>query len=244
MNPPLSGWLAVRYAAAMASRGNRPMRSTTTAYRMLFLLALGLPAFAALPSAQAQTAEAADSVARSLFDEGVQAFAEARYETALDRFRIAHQLSRRPGLLYNIGLTEDRLRHDREALEAFERFLAESPATETRRGEVERRVIILRESIAERERIEADRARAAAEAERASETARQAEAERDAHARLAAEREAHEGDSITHKWWFWTTIGAVVAAGVAVPVIMSQNQAPPPRYYPSDTGGTIFALRR
>lgn len=208
------------------------------------VLAFALTAAVAPGQAAAQGAEAADGVARALFDEGVQAFAEARYETALDRFRIAYQLSRRPGLLYNIGLTEDRLRHDREALAAFEQFLAESPETESRRGEVERRVIILRGSIADRERIEAERAAAAEEAERRAEEARRAEAERDAHARLVAERDAAEGEagSVATKWWFWTAIGAVVATGIAVPMAV-RDTSPELRYFPSDTGSVVFALR-
>ena len=106
-------------------------------------------ALAHVTSAHAQ-GEQADQVARGLFEEGVQAFSEARYETALDRFHIAYRLSQRPGLLYNVGLTEDRLRHDREALEAFEQFLRDTGPDETRRGEVERRVLILRQTIAER----------------------------------------------------------------------------------------------
>lgn len=59
--------------------------------------------------------EQADLVARGLFLEGVAAFSEARYETTLDRFNFAYQLSQRTALLYNVGLTEDRPRHDREA---------------------------------------------------------------------------------------------------------------------------------
>jgi hypothetical protein len=95
---------------------------------------------------QASTAaagtEAADREARGLFLAGEAAYGDARYEDALDYFKRSYALSKRPDLLFNIGQAADKLRRDREALEAFEGYLREVPNGERRR-EAEVRVRIL-----------------------------------------------------------------------------------------------------
>src|SRR5262245_1460475 len=80
-----------------------------------------------------------DAEAHALYDAGEVAFHEERFENALDYFQRAYELSHRPELLYNVGTTADRLRHDEEALAAFEQYLAELPTTRNR-GEVESRI--------------------------------------------------------------------------------------------------------
>ncbi len=81
----------------------------------------------AQPRSQGSASEAQDGEARLLFEAAKRAFADARYDTALARFREAYTLSARPALLYNIGQCADRLRRDDEALEAFDRYLAAMP---------------------------------------------------------------------------------------------------------------------
>ncbi len=75
---------------------------------------------------------AAEERARTRFDEGRAAFAEGRNEDALAAFEESYALSGRPELLYNIGLVQDRLRHDRDAVASFRQFLAEVPDTPNR----------------------------------------------------------------------------------------------------------------
>ena len=89
--------------------------------------------------------EASDQEARGLFEAGERAFSAGRFERALEHFRRAYELSRRADLLYNIGVTADRLRLDDEALEAFEAFLASGPE-EALRVSVQARVDVLRRS--------------------------------------------------------------------------------------------------
>src|SRR5688572_23198707 len=112
-------------------------------------LALAAALFVAAPAA-AQEAELSptETEARSLFEAGQAAFGDARYADALRYFRDAHRLSGRPALLYNIGVAADRLRQDQEALDAFERFLAEAPPGMRQRADAEARVAVLREAIA------------------------------------------------------------------------------------------------
>lgn len=106
-----------------------------------FLLAVSTAVHAQEDTAQTQQA-------RGLFEAGRAAFEAANYEAALRHFREAYELSRRYQLLYNIGVSADRLRRDAEALEAFERFLSEAPQDAAQRPDAEVRVRVLREAVA------------------------------------------------------------------------------------------------
>lgn len=90
---------------------------------------------------------ATDEEARSLFTAGQTAFEAGRFERALEYFERAYELSHRPGLLYNIGVAADRLRHDERALEAFEAFLASGAVEDSQRATVEARAEALRRAI-------------------------------------------------------------------------------------------------
>ena len=99
---------------------------------LVALIALSLGS----PSARAQDVQAGvspeadetlDEEARALFSAGNTAFDAGRFEDALGYFQRAYELSHRPVLLYNIGITADRLRRDDQALTAFEQFVAELP---------------------------------------------------------------------------------------------------------------------
>jgi hypothetical protein len=99
-------------------------------------------------SAAAQTTtstSATDTEAHALFEAGRTAYNDARYEDALQHYRQSYELSHRPELLYNIGQCEDRLRHDAEAIEAFDAFLVALPDA-PQRTEVTARLEILRRS--------------------------------------------------------------------------------------------------
>lgn len=103
--------------------------------------------------AEAQSAEESatnDTTARAHFELARAAFEATDYEKALEHFREAYELSDRAELQYNIGVTAGRLRRDGEALEAFERYLAELdyPA----RGlEVQARIDALRPAIEQKQ---------------------------------------------------------------------------------------------
>ncbi len=58
---------------------------------------------------------------------GASAYAEGRYADALASFERAESLSRRSELLFNVGLSADRLGDHSHALLAFEAFVAELP---------------------------------------------------------------------------------------------------------------------
>lgn len=112
-------------------------------------LALAITFIAAsfLPLHARAQARGSDEEARALFHAATVAFDEGRYESALEYFERSYALSRRPELLYNVGVTAERLRRDTRALEAFRRFLVELPNT-PQRGAVEARIAILERAVA------------------------------------------------------------------------------------------------
>ncbi len=99
------------------------------------------------PTTTTSDAEGAEAEARALYAAAQAAFHEGRFENSLQYFQRAYELTRRPALLYNLGVTYDRLRRDQEALDAFEQYLREEPQAPNVR-EVEGRVAVLRQAIA------------------------------------------------------------------------------------------------
>lgn len=135
--------------------------------------ALRLAAFSAClwsttTSAQTLT-EAQREEARGVFEAGRAAFADGRYEAALEYFERSYELTHAPELLYNIAQSADRMRRDERALSAFEAYLAELPDA-PERPEVEARIRALRAALEAR----------SAEAQAREAEAREAEAREDA----------------------------------------------------------------
>lgn len=205
-----------------------PMRSLPFLGVLILLAGLAAPARAQTDAspAGAEPATTSDAdveagrarseeQARMYFDDARLAFSEGRNEVALHAFQRAYELSGRPELLYNIGLVHDRLRNDREALAAFEQFLAEVPGTEVRTS-VESRIRVLREEV-ERE---------------------------DALARAASTSETG-GEEVWESPIFWTVLGVVVVGagvGIGVGVALSSDPGTAP-VMPGPSGVVIEALR-
>ena len=152
--------------------------------------------------AQAEDSTQLDEAARLTFESAREAFVAGDYERALGLFRQAYSLSQRPGLLYNIAQTLDRLRRDAETLEALREYLEAYPDAPNR-AEVEARIRVLQESVDE------DEQRAAAEARRAEEEA----ARRRAEGQPAAPPPDDGGLAILHPAIFIAVGGVALAAG-------------------------------
>lgn len=90
--------------------------------------------------------EKTDKKARELFEKGREAWDEGRFREAWEHWHHSYRLSRRPELLYNVGQAADRLRMDREALEAFRLYLEKNPNASNRK-EVENRIRILEREV-------------------------------------------------------------------------------------------------
>jgi len=185
--------------------------------------------------AQASRAEASksseDEHARGLFEQGRQAYQDARYDLALDLFMQAYALSKRPELLNNIGQAADRLRMDAEALDAYQRYLAEVPTAENRPA-IENRIVALKAV------IESKRTPVPTPAE----TARAAEPASDAPTRPAAPAATQARDeddgSVLSSWWLWAGVGAAAVAGVIIGVAATSSTETVEGKPPTVDGGT------
>ena len=168
-------------------------------------------------------AEARDAQALQLYQAGETAFAAGEYDSALQLFESAYELSRRPGLLYNMGHSADRLRRDQDAIRWFEAYLREAPADATNRDEAERRVRALREAEAARE-AEASRLQAAENA-----------------AVAGTSTSTPTSHDVTSEGWFWPVIGggaALVIGGIVVGIVIASQ----PRPEPGDIGDIVMAI--
>src|SRR5687768_1157254 len=118
------------------------------AVTLLGLVSLASPLAAQDPPSPEPPAngDARDAEARAMYQAGAIAYADGRFADALASWRRAHELSRRPELLFNIGTAAERLRRDAEALGAFEGYLAGRPDASNAR-QVRARIAVLREAI-------------------------------------------------------------------------------------------------
>jgi PEGA domain-containing protein len=85
-----------------------------------------------------------NAAAGTHFRRGVQLYNEADYAGALVEFKRAYSISPTSAALYNVGEAQYQLQDYASALKTFQRFLAEFGPAESRRGEVERSVEVLR----------------------------------------------------------------------------------------------------
>lgn len=119
--------------------------------------------------------EAQITKAKKEFASGTSAYQNGEFAAALAHFRQAYELTKSPDLLYNIATVSDRMRHDAEALEAYEGYIEARPKSPDREH-VEGRIQALRAAIHAQQRAEID---AELEAQRAAiEAAAQVKAER------------------------------------------------------------------
>lgn len=169
-------------------------------------LVLSLSLLGSVLAAPAAAQDSHDAEARGLFEAGRVAFDDGRYDDALGHFEQAHALSGRPTLLFNIGMAQERLRLDDEALASYRRYLAERPDADNREF-VERRIAVL----------EGAHRRAPSPAE----VAAAAEPDREP----APASEPSDGGVVT-RWWFWTLL-ATVAAGATVGIVLATRGGDP-----------------
>jgi hypothetical protein len=139
-----------RWGILSQRMASRPLLASVSSSRIALLAAaLACALVASAPStAAAQTGERlsaaeADRRALTLYEEGSAAFAREDYSTAAARFEAAFTLSPRPRILYNLGVTYDRMGIPQQAVDAYERFLHQLPNA-PERAQVEERLRVLR----------------------------------------------------------------------------------------------------
>ncbi len=127
---------------------------------------------------QAQSSSSRDAQiaqAKKEFASGTRTYQNGEFEAALAHFRRAYELTQSPDLLYNIATVSDRMRHDEEALEAYEGYIEARPNSPDREH-VRGRIKALKHAIRAKQQAEFE---AELEAQRAAiEAAEQVKAER------------------------------------------------------------------
>lgn len=115
-------------------------------------------------------------------------------------------------LLYEVGMVLDRLRRDEEAIAAYQHYLNELPTAENRAA-VERRVLLLRQSLERTGTARVARPEDAARSElaRPGPLASQPRSDRDA-------------PRFYRRWWLWTSL-AVVSAAVVTGVVLANTHS-------------------
>ena len=86
-----------------------------------------------------------EAAARAEFRAGADAFSAGRYEEALEFWERSYELAEKPELLYNMGTALDRLRRNREAIDAFTAYLS-ATTDASNRTEIEARIERLRQA--------------------------------------------------------------------------------------------------
>ncbi len=105
------------------------------------LVACVLLALVPARSALAKPPTAADlEQAKTAFGEGRAKFEEGKFGEAADKFKESYKLSKKPVLLYNIGLALDKNDSKDKALFYYRKFLADAPKEDKNRAEAMKRV--------------------------------------------------------------------------------------------------------
>lgn len=180
------------------------------------LAAAALFALPLLLCSPARADQNADNAAKWFYAEGVKHYDAGEYEQALDPFKKAYDLSRRPAILFNLARTETHLGHHEAALGWLRRYLEAAPGAADE--------LAVRAEIAASERaLEDQRGRERAQAEareaqqRADEQRHQAEEEHKK-AELAL-TEAARSRAAAHPKWPGATLLAIGGAFLLTSVV-------------------------
>lgn len=201
---------------------------------------LGTPSRPAYAQTEEPTSPT-DAEARANFEAGVVAYNDGRVSDALGYFQRAYDLSHRPELLFNVATAHERLRHDAEAIAAYQGYLDQVPDAPNRRF-VEERIAFLRQASTTPTGPSAEPVTAVVptpeDAARAAEPA-------SAPTASAPTSDDRASQPLVKRWWFWTTIGAVVVAGVVTGVVLgTRGDAGTQSPVPGDVGAGGVVVTR
>jgi len=190
--------------------------------RWLFALAV-LVSFVRVSSADDR------AKARAAFRSGSQHYNLGEFQQALDAFKEAYRNYEDASFLFNIAQCERQLGHKREAVREYRAYLNNSENAPNRDN--------VQQTIAQLEReIAADDQRAAATAAQASKSDKPAGVEApkpesaaapSAMSLTASPAPVAERKPAYKKWWVWTIVGGVVAAGAAAGLAVALTRTGP-----------------
>jgi tetratricopeptide (TPR) repeat protein len=178
-------------------------------------IALGMVLAIAPSIANAQSPPPAQDLAsaRAHFERGQRLFKVSRYREALEEFKEAYLIKPDPSFLYNIAQCHRLLGERADAIMFYRRYLEAAPQSRNR-PEVEKRIADLEEANRPAASITPPPAAVAPPppppaAPSAPEAA------------VTGQAAAPEERPVYQRWWFWTGVGAAVAAGVVTAVLLS-----------------------
>ncbi len=176
------------------------------------MLALSLPLVAVLLAAPAPTPTGtathapAEDTARAHHEQGRGSFAAGRYEIAIAQYRRAYELKADPSFLFDIAEAYRGLGVAERAVFFYRRYLTthDNPPN---RPEVEKQIALLDPAPAA-DVVTAPRAQTDSLALGAT-----------APVHTVSDRER----SVIGRWWFWTAVGALAAAGATVAILAASK---------------------
>jgi tetratricopeptide (TPR) repeat protein len=204
------------------------VRSSLT--RIIVLaIALGL----SLSSAQAQQSTTPTEVAKERFQAGSKFFVAGDYALAIEEFKAARLLVKRPSILFNIAQCYRNLLRPDKAIDYYLQYLkewgAENPGKEIpHRAEVD---AFLKENDAlpgqkanVKQPDSATKTKSTAEPAAATKT----QAPTPLAAAITKTPQPHPSSTqpIYKKWWLWTIVGAVVVGATTAAVVATQTGSP------------------
>ena len=172
--------------------------------------------------------------ARAAFRAGSQHYNLGEFQQALDSFKEAYRNYEDPSFLYNIAQCERQLGHKREAVREYRAYLNNSENADNRES--------VRQIITQLERdIAAEDQRAAAAAKPRKRRRRVSRSTRRPRRRPTSKPSLEPaGETLTasappppehkpayKKWWVWTIVGGVVAAGAATGLVFALRPSSP-----------------
>jgi tetratricopeptide (TPR) repeat protein len=167
------------------------------------LLTLAFLAVALWPAGS--WAEEDNELARAHFMTGRSYYDQQHYADALKEFEEAYRISKRAGFLYNIGVCDEKLGRDEEALSAFQGYLGAS-SDPAERADLQSRIEALKAKLALRAKSTPATTLVTAPATGAGER------------------------PVWKRGWFWgvmTSAAVVVATGIAVGVVIGTADSGP-----------------
>lgn len=129
-----------------------------------------LPAFSRVACADTTVSAKDQKKAADLFKKAGESYRKGEFQTTIDLLTQAYALDPQPVLLYNLARAHEGLGNTDQAIEAYEKFLAQDPKTNDR-GSIEQRLTTLRRQ--REDRIAAQKAREAEQSKANSAPAKQ-----------------------------------------------------------------------
>jgi len=188
----------------------------------VWVLALGLDLVGPI-----HAAEDGKQVAKAHYETGTRLYEVQEYAKALDEYKSAYLAKPDPAFLFNIGQCYRKLGDDTKALEFFQQYLKKAPSSDPNRAQGEARIRDIETSRAKTSESAPAPPPAVVGGPPPSLTAPPtgtppATPGVDLTATSAGTEEPNR-KPVLKRWWFWTGVGAVVAAGAVTAVVLATS---------------------